>query len=359
MIILGIETSCDETSVSIIKASSDRIEVLSNIVSSQIKLHSEWGGVVPNLAAREHLKNISPVLKRALTCSKKNIKDIDLISVTKGPGLMPALLIGTSFAKTISYIWEKPLIGIHHIEGHIFANFLKKSNLEFPAIALVVSGGHTQIVLIKKMFDYQIIGETLDDAVGEAFDKVARMLGLNYPGGPEISRLAEEFKKENSSAKIILPRPMLNSADLNFSFSGLKTAVLYLIKNFRQDRRLSAEDQLPESFIREVAYEFQESATDVLIKKTLQAVQHHQARTVFLAGGVSANQTLRDKLKSQIAKKLPQTEFILQPVEYSTDNATMIAIAGAYRWESFSPEEKKVAEENWRNLQAEAQIKLG
>lgn len=359
MIILGIETSCDETALAVVQKNGDKIDVLSNIVSSQIKLHAPFGGVVPNLAAREHLKNIIPVLESALKKADKKPADIDLIAVTRGPGLIPALLIGVQFAKTLSYAWKKPLLGIHHIEGHIFANFLKKSNLEFPAIALVVSGGHTQIVLIKKMFDYQIIGETLDDAVGEAFDKVARMLGLNYPGGPEISRLAEEFKKESISAKIILPRPMLNSADLNFSFSGLKTAVLYLIKNFRQDRRLSAEDQLPESFVREVAYEFQESATDVLIKKTLQAVQHHQARTVFLAGGVSANQTLRDKLKSQIAKKLPQTEFILQPVEYSTDNATMIAIAGAYRWESFSPEEKKVAEENWINLQAEAQIKLG
>lgn len=359
MIILGIETSCDETALAIIRKDREKISVLANAVSSQIKLHAPFGGVVPNLAAREHLKNILPVLKTALKKADKNPSEIDLISVTQGPGLIPALLIGVNFAKTLSYAWKKPLLGVHHIEGHIFANFLEKSNLKFPTIALVVSGGHTQIVLIKKMFDYQIIGETLDDAVGEAFDKVARMLGLNYPGGPEISRLAEEFKKESVPAKITLPRPMLNSADLNFSFSGLKTAVLYLIKNFRRDHNLSAEDQLPESFIQEVAYEFQESATDVLIKKTLQAVQDHRAQTVFLAGGVSANQTLRDKLKSQIEKKLPQTEFILQPVEYSTDNATMIAIAGAYRWESFSPEEKKSAEENWSNLQAEAQIKLG
>ncbi|MEF3691546.1 MAG: tRNA (adenosine(37)-N6)-threonylcarbamoyltransferase complex transferase subunit TsaD [Candidatus Moraniibacteriota bacterium] len=358
MIILGIETSCDETALAIIEKDQEKISVLANIVSSQIKLHAPFGGVVPNLAAREHLKNILPVLKTALKQARKKPSDIDLISVTHGPGLIPALLIGVQFAKTLSYVWEKPLLGVHHIEGHIFANFLEKSNLKFPAIALVVSGGHTQIVLIKKMFDYQIIGETLDDAVGEAFDKVARMLGLNYPGGPEISRLAEEFKQNKSVSKINLPRPMIDSSDSNFSFSGLKTAVLYLIKNFRRDHHLETEDKLPESLVKEVAYEFQESATDVLIKKTLQAAQRYQAQTVFLAGGVSANQTLRDKLKCQIEKKLPHTEFILQPIEYSTDNATMIAIAGAYRWENLSPEEKLETKENWKDLQAQAQIKL-
>jgi len=358
MLTLGIETSCDETAIAVIEKNNVRISVLANIVSSQIKLHAPFGGVVPNLAAREHLKNILPVLNSALEKSQKTSRDIDLISVTQGPGLIPALLIGVNFAKTLSYIWQKPLLGIHHIEGHIFANLIENNNLKFPAIALVVSGGHTQIVLVKNLFDYQIIGETLDDAVGEAFDKVARMLGLSYPGGPIISKLAQEFQREKSASKIKLPRPMLNSHDFNFSFSGLKTAALYTVKNFRGKNNLNETEKLPDDFIEEMAWEFQEAATDVLVEKTLKAARENNAQTVFLAGGVSANQTLRDKLKNRIAQEIPEIDFILQPIEFSTDNATMIATAAAYRWENLSAEEQKKSLENWRTLQASAQLKL-
>jgi len=358
MLTLGIETSCDETAVAVIEKNNGRISVLANIVSSQIKLHAQFGGVVPNLAAREHLKNILPVLDSALKEANKTSQDINIISVTQGPGLIPALLIGVNFAKALSYTWQKPLLGIHHIEGHIFANLIENNDLKFPAIALVVSGGHTQIVLVKDLFDYQIIGETLDDAVGEAFDKVARMLGLSYPGGPAISRLAQEFKEKKIEPTIKLPRPMLDSHNFNFSFSGLKTAVLYAVKNFREKNSLNETDKLPESFIQEMAYEFQEAATDVLTEKTLKAAQENEVKTVFLAGRVSANQALRDKLKNHITQEIPEIDFILQPIEFSTDNATMIATAAVYRWENLSAEEQKKSLGNWRTIQANAQLKL-
>lgn len=382
MIILGIETSCDETSVSIIKASSDRIEVLSNIVSSQIKLHSEWGGVVPNLAAREHLKNISPVLKRALTCSKKNIKDIDLISVTKGPGLMPALLIGTSFAKTISYIWEKPLIGIHHIEGHIYANFIdsklsarsltkkntvtiykgRGSRIKFPILCLVVSGGHTQLILMKDHLQYKIIGETQDDAAGEAFDKVARILGLGYPGGPAISAEAEKSNRqisdlplrqdsgEASKIQISLPRPMINSGDFNFSFSGLKTAVLYKTKKMSLSQISNLKSQ--------ICREFQQAVIDVLICKTVNAAEKYNPETIILAGGVSANKELQKQMASAIKDNLPHSKFKIPNSEFSLDNAAMIAAASYFRWKNMSEKQKKDSLKNWKTLQTEAGLKL-
>lgn len=361
MIILGIETSCDETAIAIIQKDKDKISILANIVSSQIPLHAPFGGVVPNLAAREHLKNIIPVFKTALEKSKIRPDKIDLISVTKGPGLIPALLIGTNFAKTLSYAWQKPLLGIHHIEGHIFANFIEsKSEIKFPALALVVSGGHTQLTLIKEMFQYQLIGETLDDAVGEAFDKVARILGLSYPGGPIISRLAEKYELENPKITKghLFTRPMLKSEDFNFSFSGLKTAVLYTVRKFREENQIKEDDPLPENFIQKISFEFQEAAIDVLISKTLKASLKHKAKTIFLAGGVSANKKLRDKLGLIIKESNNQAQYILQPIDYSTDNATMIAVAALHRWEKMSPSEKKASFFNWKNLPTKAQITL-
>jgi len=410
MIVLGIETSCDETAVAVIKKETDKISILSNIVSSQIALHAAWGGVVPNLAAREYLKNIIPVLKSALKEAQINSNDIDLISVTQGPGLIPALLIGTNFAKSLSYVWQKPLLGVHHIEGHIYANWIgvnsksqapiskkeskgvstklqaplskskSKEEIKFPALALVVSGGHTQLILVKDHFQYEIVGETQDDAVGEAFDKVARLLGLGYPGGPVISAQADNFKfqmtndksnpndlisnnkqpsrKNKDQKKYILPRPMLHSGNFDFSFSGLKTAVLYAIKKFRQENNLAETDTLPQDFIQEIAYEFQQAATDVLISKTIKAAVQHQVQTIFLAGGVSANQSLRDKLGLAVEKNIPEVNYVLQPIDYSTDNATMIAVAGAYRFEKMNSLEKQELLNTWQTLQADAQLIL-
>ncbi len=388
MLILGIETSCDETAVALIEKNSKGIFVLSNAISSQIKLHAKWGGVVPNLAAREHLKNIIPVLKSALTKASKKMSDVDLISVTKGPGLIPALLIGTNFAKTLSYIYQKPLLGIHHIEGHIYANFIEnkisintksqtinsKQNTQytiqdtqqkelkiFPILALVVSGGHTQLILMTNHFKYKVIGETQDDAAGEAFDKVARILGLGYPGGPIISQKAKEHKNKKTkknSHKPIFPRPMLHSHDFNFSFSGLKTSVLYYVKNYRKQNNLEENFKLPLKFIKETAYEFQEAATDILVIKTIQAALKYNPKTIFIAGGVSANDNLREKMSKAVCKKVPHINYQSQSAVYSTDNAAMIAMAASYRWEKMTLTQKNKTLKNWHTLQASAQLKI-
>ncbi len=359
MIILGVETSCDETSVSLIKASKEKIEVLSNVVSSQVELHAKWGGVVPNLAAREHLKNIIPVLEESLGKASVKKEDIDLISVTQGPGLMPALLVGTNFAKTLSYLWEKPLMGIHHIEGHIYANFIGSGReINFPLLALVVSGGHTQLILMKEDLKYEIIGETQDDAVGEAFDKVVRILGLGYPGGPIISKMADSLDPKKFIHKIELPRPMLNTPNFDFSFSGLKTAVLYTVKDYRNKNKLNEDSNLPEDFVAEIAHEFQQAATEVLVAKTIKAAKKYNPKTIILAGGVSANQELDKKMNQSVEEKLPHTDYKKPDITYSLDNATMIAAAGYYRWENMSKTEKEEALGNWKFLQADASLKL-
>ncbi|HRZ95545.1 MAG TPA: tRNA (adenosine(37)-N6)-threonylcarbamoyltransferase complex transferase subunit TsaD [Candidatus Moranbacteria bacterium] len=366
MIILGIETTCDETAASIIKAEKGKIDILSNIVSSQIELHAKWGGVVPNLAAREHLKNIIPVLKEALEKSKKTPGQIDLISVANGPGLIPALLIGVNAAKTLSYIWEKPLIGVHHIEGHIYANFIneirsipnpqlpvsKKLLIKFPVLCLVVSGGHTQLVLIKKHLDYQIIGETLDDAAGEAFDKVARILGLSYPGGPAVAAYASAWTSDVRKGHVMsidLPRPMINSKDFNFSFSGLKTAVLYETKKHPEFLK-------NKNYISGICHEFQQSVCDVLISKTIKAAAEYRPKTIMLAGGVSANRELRNQLGTTIEKKLGKTLYRIPEIKYCADNAAMIAAAGFYRWKKIG--NRKKLHDNWKTLSADANLKL-
>lgn len=377
MLILGIETSCDETACAVIEKTSSRTTVLSNTVSSQIKLHSKWGGVVPNLAAREHLKNIIPVLRLALKNAGVSPVEIDLISVTQGPGLIPALLIGVDTAKALSYIWKKPLLGIQHIEGHIYANFIShkirkvkgqgskvKSGIKFPILCLVVSGGHTQLVLMRKHLDYEIVGQTLDDAAGEAFDKVARILKLGYPGGPAIARRAMEFpisKSQPASSadgfpnkfKISLPRPMINSHDLNFSFSGLKTAVLYKMKEFE---KLRVTDY--ELLVTAMAYEFQQAAVDVLVSKTIKAAKKYNPKTILLAGGVSANQELRRQLGESIDKNLKSTSYRLPVTDYCIDNAAMIAAAAYYRWSFRNAKQKKSSPGNWKKIAADANLKL-
>ena len=357
MIILGIETSCDETAASILEVKKGQIDVLSNVVSSQIKLHAAWGGVVPNLAAREHLKNIFPVLRSALKEAQKKPADIDLIGVTSGPGLIPALLIGVNAAKTLAYVWKKPLLGIHHIEGHIYANFIgvspkskvqspKSTKIKFPALCLVVSGGHTQLVLMKKHLHYKIIGETQDDAVGEAFDKVARILGLGYPGGPSVALWATKIKNKKSKIKIILPRPMLNKDNFDFSFSGLKTAVLYETKKHPELLKKS-------DYIAALCQEFQNAATDVLIAKTIRAAQKYHPQSILLAGGVSANLELREKLGIAVKKELPKTTYHIPEIKYALDNSAMIATAAYFR--------QKVSRKKtypWQIVEADANLKL-
>lgn len=353
MKILGIETSCDETAASIVEINeyNGHIKPLSSIISSQIKLHAKWGGVVPNLAAREHLKNILPVISASLKKAHVGKDKIDLIAVTNGPGLIPALLIGTSATKTISYIWKKPLLGIHHIEGHIYANFINKTadSIPFPILCLVVSGGHTQLVMMKKHLTYEIVGETQDDAAGEAFDKVARILGLSYPGGPIISKLASEFNPKNSQYHPKFPRPMLNGKNLNFSFSGLKTAVLYFVKN-------NSTGLKNRNFIREVSYEFQQAATEVLVAKTIAAAKKYKPASILLAGGVSANQELQKQLADAIAKNLPETAFSFPEPAFQLDNAAMIATAAFFRYQKSGAKTNRLS--TWKNLKTDANLNI-
>ncbi len=346
MIILAIETSCDETAISILEASGGfsrpKFKILSNIVASQIKIHRKWGGVVPNLAKREHLKNLPIVLKKVLreakvSSSKFQVSSIDVIAVTAGPGLEPALWTGINFAKELAEKWNKPIIGINHMEGHIYSAFLKDksfvlraSDFGFPAAALLVSGGHTELVLIKNWLKYKIIGQTRDDAAGEAFDKVAKMLGLPYPGGPEVAAEAAKFSIFNFqfSNKIHLPRPMINSKDYDFSFSGLKTAVLYLLRDLQKNiPKFSDRKDLVSS----ICMEFQQAVIDVLISKTIRAAKEYKIKTIILGGGVAANKELRKQLGKKIKKELPITNYLLPITSFTGDNAAMIAAAAYFR----------------------------
>ncbi|OGM98283.1 MAG: tRNA (adenosine(37)-N6)-threonylcarbamoyltransferase complex transferase subunit TsaD [Candidatus Yanofskybacteria bacterium RIFCSPLOWO2_01_FULL_41_34] len=333
MKILGIETSCDETAASVIEVTGKNgIKVLSNIISSQVKLHAKYGGVVPSLAAREHVKNIGHVFNYALKQAgllKFGFNRLDLIAVTRGPGLGPALLVGLTFAKTISWLHQKPIIGVNHLEGHIYSNWLSPvaeiSKKDFPALNLIVSGGHTELVLMKDHGQYKIIGETMDDAAGEAFDKVARLLDLGYPGGPAVSARAEQFSISNFQFPIKFPRPMKKSKNFNFSYSGLKTAVLYKIRELKNDGI-----KLTVSIIDEIAYAFQEAAIDVLVQKTIRAAKEHNVESILLSGGVSANKLLRSELKKNATKM--GIKYFQPPMEYTGDNAAMIAVAGYFTY---------------------------
>ena len=326
MLILGIETSCDDTGIAIIKTPNKKgggFKILSNIVSSQIKVHAKYGGVVPNLAAREHLKNIEPCLKEGFKKAGVKPIDIDLIAVTNGPGLIPCLLIGVNFARALAYIWKKPIVGINHVEAHILANYFENKKIDFPAIALIVSGGHTQLVLIKDIGKYKILGETRDDAAGECFDKVAKLLKLGYPGGPAIAAQAAKYKKQDTKYK--LPRPMLTHKNYDFSFSGLKTAVLYLLRDIK-DINIPA-----------LCKETQQAIIDVLIDKTMRAAKEYKVKTVILSGGVAANEELR--------KQMPQA--IKPNLSLCTDNAAMIAVAGYYN--------KPIS---WKKIKADANLRI-
>jgi len=348
MVILGIETSCDDTGISLVECRQGKCRILSNIISSQIKLHAPYGGVVPNLAARAHLKNIGPVFKTAF--KKANRNEIDLISVTIGPGLIPSLLIGVNFAKALAYHWKKPIIGINHLTGHIYANwisqeknssFLTLSSLKeiFPILCLIVSGGHTQLVLMKNHNRYTLLGETRDDAAGEAFDKVAQLLNLKYPGGPHIAQKA----RQGNPQAFDLPRPMINSSDFDFSFSGLKTAVLYEIKKRKK---------LSSKYINDMAASFQQAVIDVLIAKTLKAAKVCKIKTIILSGGVAANQELRKQMSQRFKQSFPQIKFQAPEISLCTDNAAMIAASAYYSLN------KRPSLQSWKTIKAKANLKL-
>jgi len=310
--ILAIETSCDETAAAVIGKSGGDIKILSNVVASQIELHKKYGGVFPEHASRAHVEKIIPVVSEAL----ENI-DPDIIAVTTGPGLIGSLLIGVNFAKTYAYAHKLPIIGINHWTGHIYSNWAKKPYPQFPALILIASGGHTGLVLMKSHKDIQPLGGTLDDAAGEAFDKVAKLLDLGYPGGPALSKAAE---KGNPKA-YNFPRSMLKRKDFDFSFSGLKTAVLYETKKIKK---------LTSKIKNDLAASFQQAVIDILVGKTIQAAYEFKPKSICLCGGVSANKELRGQLSSVVGKLPWRTSFHLPPMELTTDNATMIGLAAAY-----------------------------
>lgn len=312
--VLGIETSCDETAVAIVKNGR---EIITNIVASQIDSHKRFGGVVPEIASRHHVEQLTIVLEEAVNDAKMDLSEIDAIAVTKGPGLVGALLIGVNAAKALAFALRKPLVAVHHIAGHIYANRLQ-TEMKFPLIALVVSGGHTELVYMKKHGSFEVIGETRDDAAGEAYDKVARTLNLPYPGGPHIDRLAQI-----GEATIDLPRAWLENGSFDFSFSGLKSAVINTVHNARQRGETIAPEDLAASF--------QESVIDVLVTKTVRAAEEHGVKQVLLAGGVAANKGLRAALEREFSNS--NIELVIPPLSLCTDNAAMIAAAGTVFFE--------------------------
>jgi N6-L-threonylcarbamoyladenine synthase len=338
MIILGIETSCDETAASVVENKRGIFKVRSNIVSSQIDIHAKTGGVVPEVAAREHIKNILPVVNQSLVDANVSAKDIDAIAVTTGPGLITSLIVGIETAKTLSHIWDKPIISINHIEAHLYANFATNQKVKFPLLALIVSGGHTELILMKKHGHYKLVGKTRDDAAGEAFDKVAKILRLGYPGGPIISKLAMKGNEKSFD----LPRPMLREKNHDFSFSGLKTAVLYASQskkhNFNNKKKIA-----------DMSASFEKATVEVLIKKTAHAAKMYKVKTVLLAGGVAANKRLRADLKNELKKEVPKVKFMLPDLNYCTDNAAMIAVAGCFhaRKKEFTTINKIKVDPNW------------
>ena len=321
-LILSIETSCDETAAAVLEYSTGKslpkVKTLSAIVKSQIKLHRNMGGVVPETAARAHVKNILPVVKKTLKDSSILLKNIDYIAITTGPGLVPSLIVGVEFAKALAMATGKPIIPVNHMAGHLYSPLigLQTGVNIFPMVSLIVSGGHTMIVVMKNIRDYKTIGRTLDDAAGEAFDKVAKMLGLPYPGGPEVSKQAALGKPT-----INFPRPMIAAKNYNFSFSGLKTAVLYYLQSIPKKK-------LSQELMQNICASFEVAAVDVLITKTLNAAKEYGAKSISLSGGVSANK----KLREDFAKKTKAigVKFFVPSFNLSTDNAEMIGLNAAY-----------------------------
>ncbi|MHB0913353.1 MAG: tRNA (adenosine(37)-N6)-threonylcarbamoyltransferase complex transferase subunit TsaD [Armatimonadota bacterium] len=309
MKILGIETSCDDTSAAVV---ADGREILSNIVSSQVDLHAKFGGVVPEVASRKHVELVNPVVREALDAAGIDFPDLDAVAVTNRPGLVGAVLVGVTAAKAVSAALSIPLIGVHHLEGHIYANFLVNPELAFPFVCLVVSGGHTDLVLVSGHGEYEMLGRTRDDAAGEAFDKTARVLGLGYPGGPVIDRLA----KGGNPRAVRFPRARLDSLD--FSFSGLKTAVIRFFQ-----------EHAGEFSLEDIAASFQSAVVEALVANTLAAVEKTGVRRVALAGGVAANSSLKQRMREAADER--GIELTVPPPVLCTDNAAMIACAGYYR----------------------------
>lgn len=315
MIILGIETTCDETSAGIVKGGR---RLLSNVVSSSAELHKKFGGIVPEVAAREQVKLIVPVIAEALLQARCELSDIDAVSVAHGPGLIGSLLVGVEAAKTLSTFLNKPLIAVNHLAGHVYANWIGHDFPSFPLVALIVSGGHTDLVLMTNHAKTKLLGQTRDDAAGEVFDKVARVLGLGYPGGPEIERMAAQFKTRKKQVAVILPRPMISENNFEFSFSGLKTAVVNLVTR----------DKFSESRFSEVAYEFQDAIVDVLVKKTIRAAIIYKSKSIVVGGGVAANSELRFRVSEAGQKNNISVFFPTK--DLSVDNGAMIATAAFF-----------------------------
>jgi len=394
MKILAVETSCDDTCIAVAKGGRNflNFEILSSIVSSQVKIHRKFGGVYPSLARREHEKNLPLVLKESLkkadllvrkknTIEKKELvlyekifakeqhllkrflnfigqykkPKIDLLAITVGPGLEPCLWTGVNFTKALSLWLDAKIVPVNHIEAHIFSNFLslevrklavKQKDALFPAIALIVSGGHTQLILVKELGKYKILGQTRDDAAGEAFDKIARILGLPYPGGPAIEKISKCRNIEISKYRIKLPRPMIFSKDYDFSFSGLKTAVLYDYKKRPKKIRESKE------YIVEMAKEAQEAIVEVLVKKTIRAVKEFKAKSIILGGGVSANERLKTVFGEKINKMAVKPILLFPEKRLATDNAQMVALCGYFYWL------KSDKIKNWKNIKVYANLRI-
>jgi len=311
--VLAVETSCDETSAAIV---ADGRDILSNIVSSQIEVHQKFGGVVPEIASRKHMENITHVVRRAFSEARCDFRDIDAVAVTQGPGLVGALLVGLSFGKAAAYALDVPLVGVNHLVGHIYAGFLTEEVVDFPVLSLVVSGGHTSIIYIPDHCRFEVLGQTRDDAAGEVLDKVARAMGLGYPGGPKIEKVA----LKGDPRKFDFPRAWLEENSYDFSYSGLKSAVINFLRNARQKKEeISLED---------MAASFQEAVIDVLVKKTALAARERKVNTVMLVGGVAANGRLRAKMREQMERS--GIKLVIPPASLCTDNAAMIGCAAYY-----------------------------
>lgn len=320
MLILGIESSCDETGIALYDSEAG---LLSHALHSQVAMHAEYGGVVPELASRDHIRRVVPLLRSTLEQGGKSLADIDAIAYTRGPGLSGALLVGCAFAEALAVALDKPTLPVHHLEGHLLSPLLSRTPPTFPFVALLVSGGHTQLMKVTGVGEYELLGETLDDAAGEAFDKSAKLLGLPYPGGALLSKLAES----GAPGVYELPRPMLHSGDLNFSFSGLKTAVLTLVREHSEDQS--------DEFKANAARAFQEAIVEVLVKKALKAMKQTGLKQLVVAGGVGANKQLRATLDDEAKRKRFRVYY--PELEFCTDNGAMIALAGCLRLQAGTP----------------------
>lgn len=338
MRILGIETSCDDTAIGIVSYKNKRFTIEARVTASQTLTHRKYGGVVPEVAAREHALTIIPTIAAAMKKARVGWNNIDALAVTGGPGLNTALLVGVETARTLGYALNKPVVRVNHIEGHVVSAWatLKTQNIRLPAVALIVSGGHTELILVRAIGKYSLLGRTVDDAVGEAFDKVAKILGLPYPGGPKIAKRAVL----GNASTFKFPRAFMRPGNLDFSYSGLKTSVLYELQKHRH---------ITSSLVNDMAASFQLAAIEPLVAKTYWAAEKVKAKTILLGGGVAANTMLREKLQKMVTQGLPGTRFIPSSLPYCMDNGVMIALAAAFRAQNrqYTPWKKLSADPNW------------